>query len=151
VPLFAHLVAPFWHGGWFKADWTHEAHIAVLTYLLRERPDIDLNMEIGFLWRASNEAMGIENTDSAGYHHSITLTYLKGIRGVLAVGDWPNDLCACVNALLAHPVSQRGYPLTLYSEDQLFSVAARRQYIEPYPLSHQREGGRAADSTPTRS
>jgi hypothetical protein len=119
------LAKPSYRGGWFKAAWTHEAHFAVLVYLLRCPPELDLEQEIAALWRASNEAMGIANTDTAGYHHTITLTYLHAVRALIQTPGWPVGLADCVNAVLAHPVSQRTFPLTLYPEAVLMSAEAR--------------------------
>jgi hypothetical protein len=116
-------------GGYFREDWTHEAHFAVLIYLLRCRPEIDLNVSIAGLWRASNEAQGIENTDTGGYHETMTRVYLNAVRDFLreVAGQSLVEIC---NAVLQSPVSDRNYPEIYYSQEKLYSVAARRYWID---------------------
>jgi hypothetical protein len=41
------------------------------------------------------------------------------------------DLLARVNGLLASPMGRRDWPLRFYSRERLFSVAARRSFVEP--------------------
>lgn len=127
-------VKRFWHGGWFKADWTHEAHVAVLAWLILERPELDLDASIDALWSASNDALGIANTDTAGYHVTITRCFLIGIRGWLEANAMAAGLCAQVNALLLADEGRRDWPLRWYSREQLFSVSARRTYLPPTAL-----------------
>jgi hypothetical protein len=51
-----------------KADWTHEAHIAATCWLLRDRPDVDVDAEVGGFIRRYNDAVGGVNDDTSGYH-----------------------------------------------------------------------------------
>ncbi|MBN8807472.1 MAG: hypothetical protein J0I47_04435 [Sphingomonas sp.] len=114
-----------------REEWTHEAHLAACTWLLVERPDIDLDNEIREIISRYNEAVGGVNDATQGYHHTITLTYLAGVRSFLARLDTALPLAATVNALLAAPEGRRDWPLSLYSRDRLFSVDARLGYIAP--------------------
>ena len=53
-----------------------------------------------------------------------------GVRGYLArAGEV--DLLAAVNGLLAAPEGQRDWPLRSYSRERLFSVEARRTFVQP--------------------
>lgn len=67
-----------------RAEWTHEAHLAACLYLLRERPDLDLHRELRGIIAGYNEAVGGVNDDAGGYHHTIRMTYLAGVRTFLA-------------------------------------------------------------------
>lgn len=113
-----------------RADWTHEAHLAACCYLLSERPEVDVDAEIGGIIRRFNESVGGVNDDSSGYHDTITRAYVAGGRAYLAEAE-PTDLLTRVNGLLAAPMGQRGWPLRFYSRERLFSVAARRGFVEP--------------------
>ncbi|NLS26604.1 hypothetical protein S2M10_15880 [Sphingomonas sp. S2M10] len=113
-----------------RADWTHEAHLAACLYLLTERPDVDVDAEIGGLIRRFNESVGGVNDDSSGYHETITRSYVVGVRLFLADAR-EEDLLARVNGLLASPMGRRDWPLRFYSRERLFSVAARRGFVEP--------------------
>jgi len=113
-----------------REEWTHEAHLAACCYLLSERPDIDVDAQIGGLIRRFNESVGGVNDDSSGYHETITCTYVAGVRLFLADAG-AADLAARVNGLLASPMGRRDWPLQFYSRERLFSVAARRGFVEP--------------------
>jgi hypothetical protein len=113
-----------------REAWTHEAHLGVCLWLLTERADIDVDAEIGGLIRRFNESVGGVNDDTQGYHDSITRTYVAGVRRFLAETE-ETGLAARVNALLLSDMGRRDWPLRFYSRDLLFSVPARRGFIEP--------------------
>lgn len=114
-----------------KADWTHEAHLGATLYLLARRPDIDLDRDLPTIIRSYNEAVGTANTDTGGYHETLTRFYLRLLRRVLAdapPGEAPEATFA---RLLGTPAADRAFPLRYYSKDRLFSVMARRETIAP--------------------
>ena len=114
-----------------RADWTHEAHLAASTYLLLRRPDIDLDKELPDIIRRYNESVGGVNSDTDGYHETITRTFLRGVRLFLAEADLDEPLHELVNELLLSPMGKRDWPLRYYSPERLFSVEARREFIPP--------------------
>ena len=114
-----------------KAEWTHEAHLAACLWLLTERPDIDVERDLPGIISTYNEAVGGVNDATQGYHHTITLTYVAAVRDHLAELPGRLTLTEKVNALLASPRGRRGWPLTLYSRDRLFSVDARLGFVPP--------------------
>ncbi len=114
-----------------RPDWTHEAHLATTTYLLTRRPDIDIDRELPGLIRRYNESVGGVNSDSEGYHETITRVFLHGVRLFLAEADPEEPLHELVNELLLSPMGRRDWPLRFYSAERLFSVEARRKFIAP--------------------
>lgn len=110
------------------ADWTHEAHLGATLYLVVERPDLDLDAELPGLIRRFNVSVGGRNTDTEGYHHTITLTYLAAIREHACETEG-QDLCARANALLLSERGRRDWPLRFYSEALLFSSEARLSFV----------------------
>ena len=113
-----------------KTQWTHEAHLATCLWLLVERPDIDVDAQIGDLIRRYNVSAGGVNDDHQGYHETITRVFVAAVRRFLErAGE--TDLLAAVNGLLSAPEGQRDWPLRFYARDRLFSVEARRNFIEP--------------------
>ncbi len=114
-----------------RSEWTHEAHLAATLWLLRERPDIDVDREIALIISRYNESVGGVNDDTQGYHDSTTRAFVAGIRAHLAGRQNPEPLTVSVNALLASPAGQRDWPLRFYSRERLFSVAARRGFVPP--------------------
>lgn len=113
-----------------REAWTHEAHLGACLWLLTERPDIDIDVEIGPIIRRFNESVGGVNDDHNGYHESITRAYVAGVRLFLAQTA-ETGLAARVNALLLSPMGRRDWPLRFYSRELLFSVPARRGFVEP--------------------
>ncbi|MGH6613180.1 hypothetical protein [Sphingomonas sp.] len=118
-----------------KADWTHEAHLGATLWLIRDRPDVDVDARIAAIISAYNESVGGVNDDSQGYHDTITRCFVAGIRLHLSDRAPDEPLVEVVNALLASPIGQRGWPLRFYSPERLFSVAARRGFVPPDLIS----------------
>jgi hypothetical protein len=121
-----------------RADWTHEAHLAATAYLVSRRPDLDLDAQLPDIIRGYNESVGGANDDTQGYHDTLTRVFLHGVRLFLSeTAEAP--LHQLVNALLLSPVGRRDWPLRFYSDARLFSVEARRGFVEPdlAPLSDQ--------------
>lgn len=114
-----------------RPEWTHEAHLAATTYLLLKRPDIDLDRELPVLIRRFNESVGGVNSDTEGYHETISRAYLHGVRRFLAEADPDEPLYLLVNQLLRSPTGRRDWPLRFWSKDRLFSVEARRGFVPP--------------------
>ena len=61
-------------------------------------PDIDLDAELPGIIRRFNESVGGVNSDTQGYHETITRTYVAGVRLFLSETDetvWPNASTRC--------------------------------------------------------
>ena len=114
-----------------RPDWTHEAHLATTTYLLTRRPDVDIDKELPGFIRRYNESVGGVNSDSEGYHETITRVFLHGVRLFLAEADLKELLHELVNELLLSPMGRRDWPLRFYSPKRLFSVEALRKFMSP--------------------
>jgi len=113
-----------------KAEWTHEAHIATCAWLILERPDIAPERDLPDLIRRYNESVGGVNSDSEGYHETITQLYIAAVRSALARSEG-RDLADRVNLLLREPEARRDWPLRFYSPERLFSREARLGWVEP--------------------
>ena len=114
-----------------REEWTHEAHLAATTYLLLKRPDVDLDARLPDIIRSFNESVGGVNSDTEGYHETITRVFLHGVRLFLAEADPSEPLHELVNELLLSPMGRRDWPLRFYSRERLFSVEARRAFVAP--------------------
>ena len=113
-----------------KEGWTHEAHLSTCLWLLTERPDIDVDAQIGDLIRRYNASVGGVNDATQGYHETITRAFVAGVRAYLARSG-ERDLLAAVNGLLVAPEGQRDWPLRFWSRDLLFSPEARLAFVAP--------------------
>jgi len=114
-----------------RAAWTHEAHLAATTYMVRERPDIVPERDLPAIIRGYNESVGGVNDDRQGYHETIAQCFLAAVRAHLATRPADEALVDVVNALLASERGQRDWPLRFYTPETLFSAAARRGWIAP--------------------
>ena len=114
-----------------RAEWTHEAHLAATAYLLLRHPEIDVDAELPGLIRRYNKSVGGVNSDTEGYHETITRTFLHGVRLFLVEADTSEPLHDLVNDLLLSPMGRRDWPFRFYSRDRLFSVDARRDFVPP--------------------
>jgi hypothetical protein len=118
-----------------REAWTHEAHLAACSWLVRARGDIDTERELSLIISFYNVAVGGVNDDTRGYHHTITQVYIRGVKAHLAEVGHALPLHEAVNALLLSARGSRDLPLRFYSKERLFSVQARRTFVAPDRLS----------------
>lgn len=112
-----------------KADWTHAAHFAAALWLLRHRGEATFR-DMPPLIRAYNESTGVANTDTSGYHETITIASLRLARAWLAERSGM-ALHAALAELLASPFGRSDWLLAHWSRERLFSSAARRDWLDP--------------------
>lgn len=130
------LVARFGARNVSRAEWTHEAHLAVgLWHVARFGADEAL-ARLRWGIRALNEANGVANTPAGGYHETITRAYVVLIaaflqrRGV-ATPSADRDIQRDVDALLRDPLADRAVLLHYWSRERLMSTEARVGWVEP--------------------
>lgn len=109
-----------------KVEWTHAAHIAAAVWLLDQHGGEAFDL-MPDLIRTYNEATGVQNTDSSGYHHTITMASLKSLQANMGTGP----LHRSVNRLLSMGYNKPDWLLEHYCRDRLFSVEARCGWVEP--------------------
>lgn len=113
-----------------KSSWTHAAHFATALWLLAHRPEIDCSRALPGFIRAYNETTGVRNTDTSGYHETITMASLRASRAFLAEDPSRPVFMTC-NALLASPLGESKWLLAYWSRPRLFSAEARRVWVDP--------------------
>ena len=114
-----------------KPAWTHGAHFAAALWLIRQRPELTPARDMPPLIRAYNEATGVANTDEGGYHETITQASLRAAAAFLRALPPATPLFVACNDLMAGPLGRTDWPLGYWSRERLFSVAARRRWVEP--------------------
>jgi hypothetical protein len=113
-----------------KALWTHEAHLRVgLWHLLRHSPDEALVRLRDGICRY-NVACGVANTETSGYHESITRFYVRLIARFVAGADRDRPMDDLADELV-RDYGDRELPLLHWSKERLMSPEARQGWVEP--------------------
>lgn len=112
-----------------KAEWTHAAHFALALWLLRHREDVPAIMPD--IIRAYNVVRGGENTDTAGYHETITQASIRAARGFASGFAPDHPLFDLTNRLMASELGRSEWLLVHWSKERLFTPQARREWVEP--------------------
>jgi hypothetical protein len=121
-----------------KTEWTHAAHLTVGLYYCFHYPFGTAKnlMSDGIYWL--NDAHGTPNTETSGYHETLTVFWLKTIAAFISENKEEKSLVVLANNLLA-VCNDTKLPLKYYSRELLFSTEARLNYVEPdlekFPLA----------------
>jgi len=115
-----------------KSRWTHRAHLVTgLWHLLHHTPEESLKL-LRERIRTYNVSVGGVNTDTAGYHETLTRFYVLALAQFLSRHDSVrSDVPGLIRMLLASRLVDKNLPLEFYSQAVLFSPAARRAWMEP--------------------
>lgn len=113
-----------------KEKWTHAAHWAAALGLIAEDEPAAYRDMPGMI-RAYNESVGTRNTDSEGYHETITIASLRAAAHALAAAPDGTPLHDVLTSLVGGPCGKPGWILDYWSKDCVFSVKARREWVEP--------------------
>jgi hypothetical protein len=112
-----------------KCEWTHAAHFAAAVWVLTHA-NLVAERDMPAVIRGYNEATGTRNTDTTGYHETITLASIRVARAFLA-SRTDAGRAEVLRELLASPFGRSDWLFAYYSRERLFSVEARRRWVEP--------------------
>lgn len=118
-----------------KAEWTHAAHLAVGLDAVRRLGRAAALVETRAAITRHNTAVGTPNTDTEGYHETITAFWLWVAEMHLQGCD--HAPAAALEALVRADYGRSDFPLKYYSKKLLFSTEARREWRDPdlHPLA----------------
>lgn len=113
-----------------KAEWTHAAHLTVGLYYCFHNPfGVAKNlMSDGIYWL--NDTHGTPNTETSGYHETLTIFWLRTVAEFLESRAKGENLARLANNLITY-YNDTSLPFSFYSRERLFSVEARMSYVEP--------------------
>lgn len=114
-----------------KPEWTHAAHFAATLWLMRYRSELDSRAHLPGFIRAYNEATGVPNTETSGYHETITLASLRAAHATLATHARDTPIFVIANGLMASELGRSDWLLAYWSKAVLFSPEARREWVAP--------------------
>ena len=113
-----------------RAEWTHQAHLVVAIWYNAKKSETDCLDEVRKRITAHNESVGTPNSDTEGYHETITRFWLIIARMFLLKGK-ELPLVDQINGFITSEQGRSAYPLEFYTTEVLFSQQARRQWVEP--------------------
>jgi hypothetical protein len=125
------LVAEFESGELPAARWTHREHLTVAFWYvsrLGETQAIE-RMRAGILHL--NGCHGTPNTDTRGYHETITRFWLEIVRKFVEQPGSPRPPLETANQLIQKYAERRRLWREYYSFDLMKSVESRRNWIPP--------------------
>ena len=113
-----------------KTEWTHAAHLTVGLYYCFHHPfGVAKNlMSDGIYWL--NDAHGTPNTETSGYHETLTIFWLRTVKEFLDSRVKDDSLARLANDLVTY-YNDTKLPFNFYSREYLFSAEARMSYVEP--------------------
>ena len=113
-----------------KPDWTHEAHLRVgLWHVLHFGEDEAMERLREGIPRL-NESHGVANTESGGYHESVTWFYVRTIACFVERSGREREIDELAEELVLL-LEDKELPLRYWSSELLFSPAARLGWVEP--------------------
>ncbi len=123
------LVAAFESRSLPKSEWTHLAHLTVgLHYCFGHPFGVAKNlMSDGIYWL--NDAHGTPNTETSGYHETLTVFWLNEISSMIERN--PGDDIVQLAVRLGDELNDTKLALKHYSRELLFSTEARRAFVPP--------------------
>ena len=123
------IVADFEKGNIPRPEWTHRAFLTVaLHYCLRFSFDTALYaMRRGVV--RLNKANGVANTETAGYHETMTVFWVRSIKRFIEAGG-ERAFGQLANRLIERYGDPR-LPLRFYSRSRLYSPEARKRFVRP--------------------
>ena len=120
-----------------KDDWTHAAHLTVGLWHVRQYGAAEALVRLREGISRLNESFGNVNTDTSGYHETITCAYVQLLAGFL--DECPAEMAfeEKVDSLVRGPLADKHVLLRFYTSDTLSSSRARLVWVEPdlSPLS----------------
>lgn len=113
-----------------KTEWTHAAHLRTGVWHVHHHGLDQAMVLLRERIARYNESVGGENTDTDGYHDTITWFYLVLINDLIRRNGAGRSLEELAN-LAAAEFDDRQLPFIYYTRDHLMSVAARRGVVQP--------------------
>jgi hypothetical protein len=113
-----------------KSSWTHAAHVAVAACLAFDHPP-DRALELtrsGIIHH--NESVGTANTETSGYHETLTRFWSGLIGEAVRAGNFPSRLAAVTHAVKNFGADRDCFR-RFYSFDVVNDRRARREWIRP--------------------
>lgn len=112
----------FVNGRLSKSEWTHEAHLITCWVTLQDRTPPETVDFLRAAITAHNCGVGTVNSDTSGYHETLTAYYVAAVAAAnAATPEQLNDVASC----------SRVGPLEHWTRERLYSTEARLGWLDP--------------------
>lgn len=105
-----------------KDAWTHDAHLVTGWVALEDRSPEEALSFLRNAIQTHNCGIGIRNTETSGYHETLTVYYVTAMS---------NSTAQTLDEVLQDPACGRTAALQYWSRDILFGTAARQGWVKP--------------------
>jgi hypothetical protein len=131
APTARDLAARFAACAIAKAEWTHDAHVMVGAWFVEHHGASEATAKLREGIRRLNEHHGTPNSETSGYHETITRAYVQLLESLF--GHCPDHLTFedRVELLRKSRLRERTFLFTFYSQEVLRSATARHEWVEP--------------------
>jgi hypothetical protein len=113
-----------------KARWTHGAHLLTGACYVHAFGEAEAIGRMRVCVRRYNEAVGGKNTETSGYHETITVAWIKLLAGLLRESGSMERAAFAARAVERFE-RQRDIFRRYYDFDLVGSVEARRVWVAP--------------------
>jgi hypothetical protein len=112
-----------------KPEWTHLVHLQVGAWHVHHFGAEEALRLLRSGIRRLNDQHGTPNSDTRGYHETITVAYIRLIAAFLAARQLPFEVA--VARMLESELAAKDTLLRFYSQPLLMSVRARKEWVDP--------------------
>lgn len=110
-----------------KAQWTHLSHLKVGAWHVHRYGAEEGLRHLRDGIRRLNGSHGVPNSETRGYHETITAVYVRLIEQFLREGSREE----AVSRILESDLRAKDFLFHFYSRERLLSVQARKEWLEP--------------------
>lgn len=126
----SHIYEGFKDGSLPEEEWTHKAHLITALSLLIDFGLVKTEAIMPDMIREYNTSRGGINSATEGYHHTITIFYLRLIEKFRTENS-KYQIESLAEKLLKSEIANPYFTLNFYSKEHLFTPAARLGFVPP--------------------
>lgn len=113
-----------------RNQWTHQAHLIVSVHFCLKYDLITCLKELKNHIKAYNEISGTPNTDSLGYHETLTRFWIIITKNFIDSHPKLNKY-QLISEFLTSDQAHKTLHLDFYTPETIFSTNARKNWVEP--------------------
>ena len=127
-----HVIGPHLLDGSLPYDqWTHEAELAAIVYVVMQRPDLDASIALPSFIRQYNKANSLAGVATRRFHATLTEFYIRAVRHFIDTLPHNSYPAAVYGSLLGCALALPDFPLHFYSGRRLVRNRAYQEFVEP--------------------